>query len=124
MKGILSPQEQRLVATLVDWLHDQMVKSLTNTSPARDLLWDLAQSNFETGCGALARVGVLAREGMYWRVLPRNLVPSEVSRQDLDHLLDGLAIQTSYVTELHRQDEPFRAKDPLLVALCDALVGI
>ncbi len=61
MTGILSPQEQRLVVTLVDWLHDQMVKSLTNTSPAPDLLHDLAQSNFETGCGALARVGVLAR---------------------------------------------------------------
>ena len=123
MAQMLTLNEQVLANALIAWLHDQMIAQLTHISPAPDLLHDLAQSNYENVCCALERVEVMAGEGMYWRVLPLHTAKPDISRADLDHLLNGMVMQTFYVTKLDRHDEPFTANDPLLVSLCSALAA-
>lgn len=64
----LSEEETVLLQAVAVWLREEMLSHLTEMSPAPDLLHDLAQSNYEIGCSALERVGVLSYEGDYWRI--------------------------------------------------------
>lgn len=59
----LSEKERVLLRTVAFWLRGEMVSRLKDVSPAPDLLYDLAQSNFEVSCCALERVDMLASEG-------------------------------------------------------------
>lgn len=68
----LSEEETALLQAVAFWLREEMLSHLVDMSPAPDLLHDLAQSNYEISCSALERVGLLASEGHYWRVLEPN----------------------------------------------------
>ncbi len=96
----LTEPERRLCDTLAPWLFYEMQSRLEAVSPAPDLLWDCAQSNFEFGCDALSRFGILQPEGLYWRVIAApgaGTLSAGASRLDLDALLDALVCHSSYV---------------------------
>lgn len=125
MVGHLSAEETVLLQAVALWLREEMISRLKEDSPAPDLLHDLAQSNFELSCSALERVGLLASEGEYWRV--RNLDNSQpisvghYTRSNLDHLLDGLACHSFYVSDLFRHHESVTPTRHALKTVCLAM---
>lgn len=125
MVGLLSGQETALLEAVALWLREEMISCLKEDSPAPDLLYDGAQSNFEISCCALERVGLLASEDEYWRVrIVDNRQPISVdqyTRSNLDHLLDGLACHSFYVTELHRHYETVTPTGHALKTVCRAM---
>ncbi len=127
MVGKLSEEETVLLHAVAYWLRGEMLSRLADVSPATDLLHDLAQSNFEVSCGALERVGLLASEGDYWRVLEpiceRPALAISNKRSDLDHLLDGVACHSHYVNDLHLHHESVTPSGSNLKSVCVAMVA-
>ncbi len=127
MVETLSGEETSLLHSVAYWLRLEVLSRLVDVSPAPDLLHDLAQSNFETSCNALERVGLLASENAYWRVLELNndqptlAVPHK--RSDLDHLLDGLACHSHYVNDLYQHHETVTPTGPSLTKVCVAMAA-
>lgn len=123
----LSDEETALLEAVAYWLREEMISHLVDVSPVPDLLHDFAQSNYEISCSALERVGVLASEGHYYRVLePNNDQPTPAisyKRRDLDHLLDGLACHSDYVTDLYRHHEPVTPTGRALREVCVAMTA-
>lgn len=121
----LSEEETVLLQAVAVWLREEMLSHLTEMSPAPDLLHDLAQSNYEIGCSALERVGVLSYEGDYWRI--RDLENDQPTlagyhrRSDLDHLLDGLACHSHYVNDLYKHHEAVTPTGHALKNVCLAM---
>ncbi len=123
----LSKEETALLQAVACWLREEMLSHLVIVSPAPDLLHDLAQSNYEISCAALERVGLLASEDHYWRVLEPNKDQSTLAipnqRSDLDHLLDGLACHSHYVNELYRHYEAVTPTEHALQEVCSTMAA-
>ena len=121
----LSEQETALLQAVAFWLREEMLSHLVDVSPAPNLLHDLAQSNYETSCSALERVGLLASEGQYWRVF--DLCDDQTAlgilhnRSDLDHLLNGFACHSHYVNELYQHHESVTPSGHALNEVCIAM---
>ena len=119
--------EKALLQAVAVWLRGEMESDLKDVSPAPDLLHDLAQSNYEISCHALERVGLLMSEDRHWRVIEpgTNRLPmtGQHSRSDLDHLLDGLACHSHYVTELYRHYDAVTPTGADLQAVCTAMAA-
>lgn len=116
-----SETEVRLGDALVAWLLSEMLWRLPSGSPAPDMLWDGAQSNFELACDALARHGALRAEGDYWRVLDSPTLASITTRRDLDRLLNAMACHAPYVDGFFPFGDPVRAQSEDLITICKAL---
>lgn len=127
MSRNLTACEKTLCLAIIPWLRDEMITRLEGASPSPDLLYDLAQSNFEYGCAALAHAGVFASEKMYWRVLsPPAQVPTlpiDFDRTGLDDLLDAVACHSDYVDELYRHYDPIEPSSKGLTLVCMAMTG-
>ena len=123
----LSDKETALLQAVAVWLREEMLSRLVGVSPASDLLYDLAQSNYEISCSALERVGLLASEDRYWRVLEANedqpTLGISHNRSDLDHLLDGFACHSHYVNELYLHYEPVTPSGHALTEVCVAMAA-
>ncbi|WP_299928793.1 hypothetical protein [uncultured Pelagimonas sp.] len=123
----LSDEETALLQAVACWLSEEMHSHLGSLSPAPDLLHDLAQSNYEISCSALERVGLLASEGHYWRVLEPNknqpTLGNSYKRCDLDHLLDGLACHSHYVNNLYQHQEAVTPTRHALREVCVSLAA-
>lgn len=121
----LTKNEQALFRTVAYWLRGQMMSQLKDVSPSPDLLHDLAQSNYEISCRALAQAGMFTSEGDYWRVQePENEKPvlvGQYTRSDLNQLLDGLACHSDYVNELYQHHEAVTPTQDALRDVCQAL---
>lgn len=122
----LTGREHAMAAPLAAWLLSEMIWRLRDGSPADDLLWDGAQSNFETGCMALERVGLMQGEDRYWRVLrhPSTVLklPVSTTRRDLDALLNALACHAPYVDALCPFGAPILPDTPELTTVCEGLI--
>lgn len=121
----LTENECELCVAIVSWLKPDFVSRLAYDSPAADLLYDLAQSNYEIGCCALEAAGQFRSEGDYWRVLPdcdAGSLPDGFARDGLDHLLSALACHSHYATELYRHYAPVKPTGAALIRVCEALV--
>lgn len=122
----LTEKERNLLQTVAVWLREEMVSHLADMSPSPELLHDLAQSNYELSCSALARVGLFTSEGDYWRVKgaenDQTIFAYQHTRGDLDHLLDGLACHSGYVNDLYRHDEAVTPTTDALRHVCLAMV--
>lgn len=123
----LNGAERALAAPLAAWLLFEMDWRLRDCSPSDDLLWDNAQSNLETACDALARVGLMRAEGGYWRVLrPATTVlalPDATTRRDLDALLNAMACHAPYVDALCPVGDPILPDTPSLTTVCEGLIA-
>ena len=102
-----------------------MISGLKLYAPSPDHLWDQAQSNFEDGCRALERAGVLVSEGDYYRVIEGlekevSLLPG-FNRHDLDVMLDAVAINLDYSDGLSGVSKGTVPKSILEKTLCQAL---
>lgn len=121
----LSEEETALLQAVAFWLREEMLSHLIDMSPAPDLLHDLAQSNYEISCSALERVGLLASEGHYWRVIEPNsdqpILAISHKRSNLDHLLDGLACHSDYVNDLYQHYEAVVPTKHSLNRVCFAM---
>lgn len=123
----LSKSEKVLFRTIAYWLRAEMQSRLAVISPAPDLLYDGAQSNFEECCGALAQVGMLdgSEPGVYWRVVETQMFEDSLAckytRNNLDHLLYGLAFHSGYVDDLCRYREPITPTDKTVKEICLAM---
>lgn len=109
------------------WLARQMLRKLSQDTPAPHLLRDEALSNFEIACMALERAGVLAPAGGYWRVLQRGYggfaLPEDFDGAGLDLLLAGVSAQAGYVEGWAEDKDSVTPDGSVDVALCEALVG-
>ena len=123
----LSDEETALSEAVAYWLREEMISQLVDASPAPDLLYDLAQSNYEIICSALERAGLLAYEGHYWPILEPNKeelsLAISTTRSKLDHVLDGLACHSVYVSDLYRHFEAVTPSSQALREVCVAMTA-
>ncbi|NCU21695.1 hypothetical protein EOM89_13530 [Candidatus Falkowbacteria bacterium] len=127
MTEYLSAEGRALALAATAWLAGEMFRRLGWNSPAPDLLWDGAQSNFEISCLALERAGVLAPEVDYWRVLQRGIggfvLPESFDAAGLDLMLAAISMHADYVDGWWKDKNSVTPDGPEAVALCEALVG-
>ena len=119
----LNDLEEAMLQAIARWLRSEMVSHLKESSPSPDLLHDLAQTNYEISCSALANVGLLAFEDQYWRVKdPKNdqtALAGRHNRRQLNDLLDGLVCHSDYVPDL--RGEFFTPTETALQDVCRAM---
>lgn len=122
----LTDKENSLLKTVAIWLRGEMVLHLTDVSPSAELLYDLAQSNYEISCSALARIGMFVSEGGYWRVQEVRsdgfVFAEPHTRTDLDHLLDGLACHSHNSRDLFQRHQAVSPTKPALQDVCRDMV--
>lgn len=127
MVGQRYEEESTLLQAVALWLREEMQLHLGDDSPEPGLLHDLAQSNYETCCSALERVGLLASEGHYWRVLKpdddRPALGDCYKRSELDYLLEGLACHSHYVSDLYQHHKAVTPAGYALQAVCVAMAA-
>lgn len=123
----LTEKERMLGQLLIPWLTDEMITQLSHQSPSPDTLYNRGQSNFENGTSALETVGVLEPiDNVTSRILRDErgnpIIPNQISRKDLDGLLEALAWHAGYVSGISKPYEILTPNGSSLKQVCAALV--